>query len=246
MIPTMRACGLGAALLAGSPALADETLVRSLFLQRFPAAQIESVARAPIPGLYEVFSDGRIWYVDENVNYVLSGTLSDARTRRNLTEERLRRLAAVPLASLPLDLAIKVVRGAGRRQLAVFQDPDCRYCRQLEQQLARLDDITVYVFLLPIEQLHPGTTVRSARIWCSGNRAEAWLWTMLQGGQLNGPENCVTPFAQIADLARKYRITGTPTMIFADGSRVAGALSAERLAAALDTVQRRMGEARVE
>lgn len=236
----------GLALLAANRAGADETLVRYLFLQRFPAAQVESVARAPVAGLYEVYADGRLWYVDESVNYVFQGTLADARTRRNLTEERLRRLAAVPVDSLPLDLAIRVVRGNGSRRIAVFEDPDCQACRLLERELARINDVTLYVFLLPLEPLHPGTTVDASRIWCAGNQAEAWAWVVLQGGRPEGREDCITPFGQIAELARKYRITGAPTLILADGSRIAGAIPAERIEQALDLVQRRSSQARTE
>lgn len=240
--------GFGFALALAFPGLAssDETLVRYLFMQRFPGVQVENVARAPVPGLFEVYAGGRIWYVDESVNYVLQGSLADARSRRNLTEERLQRLAAVPVDSLPLDLAIKIVRGNGSRRIAVFEDPECQACRQLERELVRLNDITEYVFLLPLETLHPGTTRTASRIWCAGNQAEAWEWAVLQGGRLEGAEDCITPFGQIAELARKYRIAATPTMIFADGSRIAGELSADRVEQALDLVQRRSNQASTE
>lgn len=235
-----------AALLAAAPAGADETLVRELFAQRFPGARIESVARAPLEGLYEIYADGRIWYVDENVNFIFQGSLADTRSRRNLTEERLQRLAAVPIDSLPLQLAVRVVRGNGSRRIAVFASPDCQACRQLDLELARLPNVTLYLFLLPSEQLHPGSTLKATRIWCAGDRAAAWEWSSLQGGALPGPEDCITPFAQIADLARKLRITATPTLIFNDGSRVVGMLPAEQVERALDVVLRRSAEARLE
>lgn len=238
--------GLLAALALLAPAGADETLVRLLFQQRFPAAQVENVAPAPLPGLYEVYADGRLWYVDGNVDYVFQGTLADARSRRNLTAERLNRLVALPVEDLPLELAIRLVHGDGSRRLAVFTDPECGYCRQLEQELSRVGDVSIYVFLLPSEALHPGSTLTATRIWCAGDRAAAWSWSMLQGGRLEGREDCLTPFEQIAGLARKLRIVGTPTLIFADGRRIAGVVSTAQVESALDTVERRSAQAREE
>lgn len=245
MMKVLSGACLCAALAAAGPAAADETLVTHLFQQRFPGTRVENVARAPL-GLYEVYAGGRIWYVDGNVDYVIAGNLIDARSRRNLTAERLQRLAAVPLARLPLDLAVRVVQGNGSRRIAVFETPECAYCRQLDRELARVGNLTLYVFLLPEERRHPGSTVVASRIWCAGDRAAAWERSEVQGGQLPGPEGCPTPFAEIAGLARRYRITGAPTMIFEDGSRIAGALSATQVELALDTVQRRGAEARLE
>lgn len=246
MMKMLSGAGLCVGLLAAGPAGADETLVRYLFQQRFPGSRIESVARAPLAGLYEVYADGRIWYVDESVHFIFQGTLADARTQRNLTEERRQRLVAVPIDQLPLDLAVRVVRGNGSRRIAVFEDPLCSYCRQLEGELARVSDLTLYVFLLPVEASHPGSTVLASRIWCAGDPAAAWEWSVVHGGRLEGPEGCPTPFERIAELARRYRITGTPTMIFADGSRIAGAVGAAQVETALDTVGRRSAEARLE
>lgn len=240
------AAGMLAAFALLAPAVADETLVRYLFEQRFPSARVENVARAPLAGLYEVYADGRIWYVDENVNYVFQGSLADARTQRNLTEERLRRLLAIPVSQLPLELAIPIVRGDGSRQLAVFTDPECGYCRQLEQELSAVDNVSIYVFLLPGEASHPGSTLTATRIWCAGDRAAAWNWRVLQGGDLNGREDCPTPFESIAALARRLRVTGTPTLIFADGRRIAGVVTAVQVETAFDIVDLRSAQAREE
>lgn len=238
------------ALLALAPAwpqaVADETLVAYLFKQRFPQSQVENVAKAPVADLYEVYADGRLWYVDSAVEYVFQGTLTEVRSRRNMTEERLKRLLAVPLDRLPLDLSFQVVRGNGSRRLAVFTDPECGACRDLERELARVANTTIHVFLLPQEQLHRGSTVISTRIWCAEDPGQAWVDSMVQGQAAQGPEGCITPLPQIAELARRLRIAGTPTMIFADGTRIAGAVSARTIDETLDAVQRRAATARTE
>lgn len=217
-----------------SATVADEDTVRKAFEGRFPQAQVQSLSKTPVPGLYEVYANGAIVYVDEEVHHVFEGSLSDVHSQRNLTADSMARLSAIPFDKLPLDLAVKVVKGKGERQLALFADPDCSFCRQLEVELAKLDDVTIHVFLMPAEESHPGATEKSRRVWCSADRAGAWEKAVRGEEAPAGAGDCDAPFAQVIDLARSYRIQETPTLVFADGRRVAGTLSAENLEAALN------------
>lgn len=211
-------------------AFADEATVIKTFRERFPGMQVESVSKTPIAGLYEVYGDGRIFYADDEVNHVIQGILVDAKTRRNLTDERLTVLTVIPFDQLPLDLAIKIVKGDGKRSVAVFEDPDCPFCQQLEQQLVKVDNVTVYVFLYPIEQLHPGASDKSRKVWCAPDPAQAWLDAVLRKSvPAAAPAACADPLAKIAQFVRTHRITGTPTLVFADGRRATGAISADQI-----------------
>ena len=235
---------IAASLLVLGTAYADEASVKQTFLQRFPNSNIDSVAKTPIAGLYEVLSDGRIWYADEEVNYVIQGTLVEAKTRRNITSERLGKLTAVPFDTLPLDLAVKMVKGNGKRKLAIFEDPDCPFCKQVERELSKVSDVTVYVFLLPIEQLHPGATEKSKKIWCAPDRAKAWLDAVLNNVVPDAPATCETPLEKVAQLGKTLRISGTPTLFFADGNRVAGAMPAAQLESRLNAASKEGGLSR--
>ena len=145
------------ALLTSSMAQADENSIKAEFQQRFPSSpQVRSVTPTPLPGIYEVVVGNQIFYTDQGINYIFQGSLIDAKAHRNLTEERLQKITAIPFEKLPLNLAIKIVKGNGKRKLAIFEDPDCPYCKKLEQEaLPAIDNVTLYIFLYPIAQLHP-------------------------------------------------------------------------------------------
>lgn len=210
-------------------ASADEAAIRSLFQKEFPQSTIRSVNPTPVPGISEVVIDGRILYTTEDGRYVFAGPLIDIGTQRNLTQARLEKINAIPFDSLPLNLAIKRVKGNGSRKIAIFEDPDCPYCKKLEQGLVGIDNLTIYVLLFPIEQIHPGATGKSQAIWCAKDRAKAWDDAMLFDVIPAKSVSCKTPVARIVDFGREHGINATPTIIFADGRRVVGALSAEDL-----------------
>jgi len=216
--------GLCVALVFAQAARADEAAVKKRFENRFPGAAVTSVVPAPFPGLYEVFVQDGLVYTDEEVNYVLNGSLIDAASRRNLTEERLGRLRGIPFDKLPLGFAIKIVKGNGSRKLAIFEDPDCPFCRRLEQELVHVDNVTMYVLLYPLEQLHPGATGKSIRVWCSDDRAKAWTDAVLGRTIPNARADCKHPIESLKKFAEGHRIFATPTMVFENGTRVAGAI----------------------
>jgi thiol:disulfide interchange protein DsbC len=211
-------------------ALADEASVRKVFETRFPQSKIESVVKTPYGGLYEVFMDRSIHYTDEKVSFIIYGALVDTGTNRNITEQRMRKLTALNVKEMPpIATAIKRVKGDGKRQLFVFSDPLCPYCKRLEQELERINNVTVYVYLYPTERTFPGATALAKSIWCSPDRAKAWDDMMLKGQRPAAKGTCTDPLEQIAKLGGNLGITTTPTLVFADGAPLAGAVPAAEI-----------------
>ena len=221
---------LGAALLVlSAQALADEATIRKNLAERVPAfPAIEEVGKSPMPGLWELRVNGvEIYYTDAEANFILQGSLIDTKLRRNLTEERIEKLNVVEFDALPYKDSFIVVRGNGKRKLAVFEDPNCGYCKRFERDMEKVDNVSVHVFLLPI--LGPDSTEKSKNIWCAKDKAKVWLdWVVRD--QIPPPAACDTAaLARNVEVARKYKITGTPTLVFADGSRVPGAVGAQQV-----------------
>lgn len=230
---------LSALLLAvvASTTAADETTIRSEFAKRFPKATIESITRIGDADIYEIFVDGEIFYSDSGFNYLFDGSLIDPKRMANLTEEAKMRKLAVPFDQLPLDLAFKKVKGNGSRKIAVFSDPDCPYCKRLEQSLAAIDNVTIYTFLYPLEQLHPNAPEISRSIWCSSDKAKAWDDYMLRKTAPKAAGSCKNPVDKIVRYGQEKQIKGTPTLFFADGSRVPGAIPQDQIEAKLAKAQ---------
>jgi thiol:disulfide interchange protein DsbC len=217
---------LAAALALGlsfSAAAQTPDSIKAELKKRFPDLPTESVKKTPY-GLYEVIGGGEIFYTDEKASFLIAnGQLVDAKTRENLTEARMRQLTAVRFDQLPLDAAIKIVRGNGSRKVALFEDPNCGYCKHFERELATVNDVTVYVFLFPI--LSPDSAEKSKAVWCSTDRAKAWLDLMLKDTTpAPAGDKCEAPLEKTLAFGRDKRITGTPTMFFEDGERVPGAM----------------------
>jgi len=208
---------------------AELAAVKQLIEAKFPGATVTNVGRSPYFGLYEAQFDDRMIYTDAKVSYVVVGAIFDADTKQNLTEARLRHLNRVAWDQLPLDLAIKKVKGNGSRKLAIFSDADCPFCKRLEAEMKTLDNVTIYTFLFPIDQLHPDSARKSALIWCAPDRVKAWDEWFAAGKLPANKGDCATPIAQIALLGQKYRVSATPTLVFADGTMVAGTLPLDRL-----------------
>ena len=220
-----RLCAALLALVLGLPAVAqDVDRIKSDLRKKFPEAQIESVRKSGYGGLLEVTGAGELFYTDEKTTFLLLGTLIDTKTRENVTEARLRKISAIKFDSLPLDAAIKIVRGNGSRRIAIFADPNCGYCKRFEKELVNVPDITVYTFLYPI--LSPDSGDKAKAIWCAPDRGKAWLDYMIKDAMPAGaaPASCETPIDRIVAFGREKRISGTPTIFFEDGERVPGAI----------------------
>ncbi len=206
-------------------AIADEASLKKAVEAAYPKIKVEKVTKTSYAGLYEVFMGGQIIYTDEKLTFLIAeGRLVDPKTKRDITGERLEELTKIDFSSLPLDQAIKVVKGNGSRKLVVFSDVDCPYCKRLERnELANITDVTVYTFLYPIEQLHPDAANKSKLIWCASNRLKAWEDWILRDQLPNAAGNCDVPLEKVGQLAKKIDVTSTPTLIFSDGKRMLGA-----------------------
>lgn len=214
---------------AGLAHAADEASVKKNLESFLNAPAVDSVKKTPYGGLYEVvLKSGELLYTDANVSFILDGALIDAKTRKNVTQARMAQLQKIDFASLPLDQAIKQVRGNGKRVLATFEDPNCGYCKRLAKDLQKLDNATIYTFLLPI--LSEDSLKKSRQIWCSSDRAKTWNDWMLDGKVPSGKEDCDTAAVdKNREFAGKLKITGTPTIFFVDGERVPGAMPLDRI-----------------
>ena len=232
MLAKLRIC-LYMALLISGVAVASEAAVKQEMQKKYPGVRVENVAKTPIAGLYEVYAGGEVLFVDENVNYlIVGGRLVDVARKTDLTDERMRALNAVKFDQLPLDLAFRKVLGNGTRKVAYFADPNCPYCKKIEPDLAKLENVTIYIFLYPI--LGQDSREKSKAVWCSKDRVKVWDDWMLNGNAPKGPGSCDTPIEKILAYGKQKNINGTPTLFFADGQRVAGAIPAERLQKLLD------------
>ena len=220
---------LAAGLLVTLGAQANEQTIRKALTENFPNAQITSIKKTPYSGMFEVYLDGQIVYTDARGRYVFAGDVIELKSRRNLTQERLAKLQAVDWKIFPLEHAIKTVRGKGERKLVQFSDPDCPFCRKFEAELAKVDNLTVYTFLYPIESLHPKAVQTSRQIWCASNRSKAWDDYIKNGTVPGNDGKCANPIDSTVALATRLGISGTPTFFLANGVRVPGMVPAAQL-----------------
>lgn len=221
-------------------AAADEAAIRKNLAERLPKLpSIDEVSTTPVPGLWEIRINGSdVLYTDAEGNFLIQGSIFDTRKRIDITEQRLNKLSAVDFASLPLKDAFKVVNGKGTRQVAVFTDPNCGYCKRLEKELADTPDVTIHLFLYPI--LGADSVKKSQAIWCAKDKAKTYTQWMLNGSPLPGNASCDTGAVERnLALGQKLRINGTPTLFFVDGTRVPGAIDGERLQALLKSAKPR-------
>lgn len=216
---------------------AGEAEIRKNLAASIPQfAQIEEITKSPMPGIYEVRLSGtQIFYTDADGSYMIQGTLLDVKARKNLTEERIEKLSAIDFSKLPVKDAFKIVRGNGKRQLAVFEDPNCGYCKQFERDLATIDNITIYMFLYPV--LGPDSVAKSGNIWCGKDKGKAWSDWMVRGVQPEVKECDTAAIERNRSFGQKYNITGTPTLFFADGTRTPGAIPAAQIEKQLASIK---------
>lgn len=219
--------------LAAGAAYGSEAAIRKSVQARFPELPVESVSKTPFNGIYEVVLGGRILYTDEKTSFIFFGALLDTRGagERDLTAERSAQLTAQTLKKSS-EQAIKRVRGNGKRVIYTFEDPNCGYCKQLQRELGKVTDITVYTFLWPI--LSPDSVEKSRGIWCSKDRARAWEDYMARGTPPPSDGKCDVPIDKNKLLATRFRINGTPAIFLADGRMLGGYVPAEELEQALN------------
>jgi len=217
---------------------AQEAKIKKALQNKFGNdAQIESVTKTPYAGLYELKVGNEIIYSDADGRYVFIGRMIDVETSKDLTQARMDDLNRVKFSDLPLEYAVKSVKGNGKRVIAVFEDPNCGYCKRFRKSLADVKDITVYTFIYPV--LGEDSQKKSRNLWCAPDRAKAWDDWMLEGkAPPPAPESCSSAaIDKVVELGKKYRVTGTPTIVFTDGSRVPGAIDAKTLESRLASVK---------
>lgn len=225
------------ALMASACAIAQETLIRKNLSERIPQLQkIEEVKKSAMPGLFEVRVNGAdIFYTDAAGNFLIKGNLIDTKHHRNLTEERVEKLTAIGFDALPLVDSFTIVRGNGKRKMAVFGDPNCGYCKRFEKDLQKIDNVTIHMFLYPI--LSADSNDKSRNIWCSKDKGAVWQDWMVHD-QLPKAATCDTAaLDRNLEFGRMHQISGTPTLVFADSTRVPGAINTDQIEKHLTAVK---------
>lgn len=198
--------------------------------------QIDSITKTPYSGLYEVRIGADIFYTDAKGDYLFLGRIVDTKTFQDHTKARLDEVNRVNFSDLPLDSALKMVRGNGKRVIAVFEDPNCGYCKRFRKTLNEMDNVTVYTFMYNI--LSEDSGVKSRNVWCSADRNKAWDDWMLNGKvPAAAPANCTAPNDAVLALGQRLRVTGTPTIFFTDGSRIPGAVDGKALESKLASIK---------
>jgi thiol:disulfide interchange protein DsbC len=213
-----------------SPSTPEATVKQLVEQHMHDGTKIDSVTKTNFSGLYEVRTGGDIMYTDAQGKYlIVGGHVLDVETHKDYTKERIDEISKINFSDLPLESSIKMVKGNGKRVIAVFEDPNCGYCKRLRHTLAGMDNVTVYTFMYNI--LAPDSSVKSKDVWCTKDRLKAWDDWMLNGkAPAAAAATCLTnPNDKVLALGQKLRITGTPTIFFADGTRIPGAVEAAGL-----------------
>ena len=224
--------------LAGASTFAQEAAIRKNLGSRLPEFQkIDEVTKTEMPGIFEVRVDNDLFYTDASGSYLIQGHMIDVNQRRNVTAERMEKITAIAFDSLPTKDAFTIVRGNGKRKIAVFEDPNCGYCKRFERDLQNVDNITIHMYLYPI--LGGDSPAKSRAVWCAKDRAATWQDLMVRDKPAPAADaKCdVDAIARNVELGRKLRITGTPTLVFADGTRVPGALTSAQVEQRLASVK---------
>jgi thiol:disulfide interchange protein DsbC len=216
---------------------AQEAAIRKLVEPRLgDGAKVQSVVKTPYSGLFEVRIGNDIVYTDAKAQYLFVGRVVDSQTYQDYTKDRVDEISRIKFSSLPLESALKTVKGNGARKIAVFEDPNCGYCKRFRNTLKDVDNVTVYTFMYNI--LSPDSAVKSKNVWCAPDRSKAWDEWMLNGKQApTAADSCTTPNDKILALGQQLKVTGTPTIFFTDGSRIPGAVDAKALEAKLASVK---------
>ena len=242
IIAAALACGLVAAFTGGTVGAADTAeidAIKKILASSYPEVQVTDIRPSPIAGLYQVFSADAVVYVDRTGQYLLGGPLIATHTKTDLSKQALDERDAIKWEQLPLDQAIKTVRGNGQRTIAVFADPDCPFCHNLEKELAGLDDITIYTFLYPLTSLHPDARNKAHALWCAPDRSAAWHdWMILDKAPAAPSVPCTEdPLDNLQTFGRTHKIASTPVIFLENGHRISGTLASAQLNTLLTTAR---------
>ncbi len=237
---TIHAVLISLGLLLAGAASADEATIRKNLAERLPSMpKIDEVTKTPIPGIYEVRLGTELIYSDDTGSHIFQGSIIETKSRTDLTQVRIDKLTQIDFASLPLKDAVLIKQGSGARKLVVFSDPNCGYCKRIERDLLELKDVSIYTFLYPI--LGPDSTTKSKDIWCAKVRAKAWRGWMIDGETpASAAAGCdVAALERNLKLGQKYKIQGTPAVVFEDGSRTPGAMPTAQIEARMQAAAKK-------
>lgn len=221
---------------AAPTAIAGDPGMMATLRGLYPNTQFKEVNRTSVSGVYEVVMGQNVAYVDQSGRYFFFGRMFDMQTQQDLTTGKLDDANRIDMAQLKKEDAIKTVKGNGKRTLYVFSDPDCPFCKQLEKNLVGLNDVTIYTYLFPLESLHPDAKRKAVAVWCAKDKAKAWDELMNKGSEAKGG-SCANPVDRNIALAERFGITGTPTLIAADGRKMPGAANATAISQWLDNTK---------
>lgn len=217
---------LGLSLLISPFSFADVDAVKAKLEKNYPNVKIENIQATEMQGLYSGTLDQKIIYINEDAQHLFVGSMIRLKDQHNLTKDLALKDQQVDFKKLPLNDAIKTVRGNGKRQLAIFSDPNCPYCKSLEKNLTQLSDVTIYTFIYPIKNQ---SIIPSKQVWCSSNPTYAWKNLIQHAISPSAAANCETPIERNLALGKKLGLHGTPAIIFSNGTKVMGAYSAKEI-----------------
>lgn len=202
----------------------NDTIMQGLTATVPNLPKIDDIKVTPLPGIYEVRHSGtELFYSSGDGNYIIQGAVIDTKNKKNLTQERIAILTAIDFKSLPFKDSFKIVKGNGKRKIAVFEDPNCGYCKQFEKQIEQLNNVTIYLFLFPI--LGADSVAKSNDIWCAKDQKKAWQDWMIRNIKPSDSKCVETPIGRNIDFGKRNKLTGTPTLIFEDGTKVPGVMN---------------------
>ncbi|WP_168405794.1 DsbC family protein [Acinetobacter indicus] len=217
---------LAALAMSSTLALANVDTVKANLKQQHPNLDIQNIQATEMRGIYSGSMQGQVVYLNEDAKHILAGSMIRLSDQQNLTKALLVQQNSIDWKKLPLQDALKTVRGTGKRQLAIFSDPNCPYCKQLEVELKKLNDVTIYTFILPLK----AQSVRpSQQVYCEANPAQAWEDLIAKGLSPRTSQPCANPIQRNLKLAQSLGLNGTPAIIFSNGFKVMGAYPAAQI-----------------
>ena len=217
---------LAALAMSSTLALANVDTVKANLKQQHPNLDIQNIQATEMRGIYSGSMQGQVVYLNEDAKHILAGSMIRLSDQQNLTKALLVQQNSIDWKKLPLQDALKTVRGTGKRQLAIFSDPNCPYCKQLEVELKKLNDVTIYTFILPLK----AQSVRpSQQVYCEANPAQAWEDLIAKGLSPRTSQSCANPIQSNLKLAQSLGLNGTPAIIFSNGFKVMGAYPAAQI-----------------
>lgn len=209
-----------------SLSLANVDTVKSNLTKQHPKLNIENIQTTDMKGIYSGSMDGQVVYVGEDAQHILVGSMYRLSDQKNLTKDLVLKQNSIDWKKLPLQDAVKSVRGNGKRQIAIFSDPNCPYCKQLETELSKLNDVTIYTFIYPIKNQ---SIAVSKQVFCEKDSALAWSNLISKGIQLSSKKNCANPVDRNLSLGKSLGLNGTPAIIFSNGFKVMGSHPAQEI-----------------